>query len=207
MSLLVEPDGNLIIGDAREQDVPVPADLVRIDRSNATNWVSTRLLAALPANQNPLVAPNAVVRQDDMYLYVLDLGLKPYAPALDPSLSGNPFLRNIAEPATVYAVSFEAGTPVVTRATETKQLIFPTGMVLDQGILYICDRGEYSDPDLAGELLRVWRTLPHEFGVIIHFSQQRPTTPQERRQISQNIREIIEQEKPAHTVVTMAYAV
>jgi phage tail-like protein len=212
LSLLVQPSGDLIIGDGREQNIAVPADLVRIDRSNPAIWLETRLLAVLSAAQNPLVAPTAVVREDTSHIFVLDLGLKAYAPPLDPALSSDPFRRNVAEPAVIYRVDLGAPAPVVTapvviRASETGQLVHPTGMVLDQGTLYVSDRGDYSDPGLAGELLRVWRATPHEFGVIVHFSEQRPTTQRERRQIVQNIREIVNQEKPAHTDWTMVYAV
>ncbi len=205
LSLLVQPNGDLIIGDAREQNSATPADLVRVDRSNAALWAETRLLSAVPAGQNPLLAPTAVVRADANHLYVLDLGLKAYATALDPALSADPFRREAAEPAAVYQVDLSAAPPLVTRTTETAQLVFPSGMVLDQGTLYISDRGEYSDPILGGSLLRAWRAMPFEFGVIIYFSEQRPTTQQERRQIIQNIHDIISQEMPAHTIFTMAY--
>ena len=60
LSLLVQPNGNLIIGDGRQQNAAVPADLVLVDRSNNAAWVETSLLGALLADQNPLVAPTAV---------------------------------------------------------------------------------------------------------------------------------------------------
>ena len=113
----------------------------------------------------------------------------------------------MAEPATVYQVNLAAVPPVVTRTTENDQLVSPSGMVLNQGRLYIADRGEYSDPSQAGEMLRVWRAVEHEFGAVVHFSQQRPTTQQERRQIVQNISDIVNQEKPASTDWTMVFAV
>lgn len=294
LSLLVLGDGDLIIGDGREQNAAVPADLVRVDRTNPTSWVESRLLSSL-GTQNPLVMPTALVRDDSDRLFVLDVGLKPYLTNLDPALSGEHFRRHIAEPATIYQVDTEYDLnlmslttaddlptegkllvivakisnyyharifdgkgnkvidkgkdefkpdqlliqqleaalgsqpidrqtkdellqkissslghtlqPLVTRVTENHQLVYPTGMVWDEGTLYICDRGEYSDPSLSGAIQRVWRAVAHEFGVIVHFSEQRPTTQLERRQIVQNIREIVDQEKPAHTAWTMTYSV
>jgi hypothetical protein len=105
------------------------------------------------------------------------------------------------------SINLQPTPPQITRASEQGQLVRPTGMVQDaRGTLYIADRGEYSDPQLAGEMLRVWRASPHEFGVVVHFSSQRPTTLQDQRQIYQNVSDIVDQEKPAHTVWTMAYA-
>jgi phage tail-like protein len=202
LSLLVQPNGDLIIGDAREQNAATPADLVRVDRSNAMSWVESLLLAPMPAGTNPLVAPTAVVEDDADHLFVLDVGLKPLRPPL-----ANPFLRQVAEPAVAYRVNLGPSPPVVTRATETQQLVFPTGMVRSADALYVCDRGEYSDPVLAGPLLRVWRALPNEFGVVVHFSEQRPATPLERRQIVQNIHDIIAGERPVHATWTLVYAV
>jgi len=208
LSLAVLPNGNLLIGDGRQQNAAVPADIVRVDRSNSANWVQTPLLATVQAGQNPLVAPIGVLRKDDTHLYVLDLGLKPYLPQLDPNLASEPFRRNIAESAVLYSIDLGPNPPVVTRASETGQLVYPTGMVQDQaGMIYISDRGEYSDPQLSGEILRVWRAAPYQFGVAVHFSEQRPTTTQDRRQIFQNISEIVSQEKPAHTDWAMVYAV
>lgn len=81
-------------------------------------------------------------------------------------------------------------------------------MVQDQqGILYITDRGEYSDPNQSGEMLRVWRATPHEFGVAVHFSEQRPTTAQDRSQIMQTISQIVTLERPTHTDWATVYAV
>lgn len=205
ISLLVRSGGDLIIGDGREQDTAVPADLVRVDRSNAASWVESRLLASLSAAENPLVGPRAVVDGGDE-LYVLDVGLKPYRNGLDPALQADPFRRHIAEPAAIYSVDLAAAPPTVRRASETRQLVYPMGMALASGTLYVCDRGEY-DPELAGPLTRVWRAGEHEFGVVVHFSEQRPTSIKERRQIVHNIHQIVQRESPAHTAWTFLYAV
>jgi hypothetical protein len=205
VSLLVLANGDLVIGDAREQNAAVPADLVYVNRATSP-WAQTRLLAGLPAGQNPLVAPVALGAEDAAHWYVLDLGLKAYNRLLDPALTSFPFCRSIAVPAAVYRVTRDP--PAVIRACTTGQLVFPTGMVLDQGALYVCDRGEYSDPDLAQELMRVWRTQPHEFGVIVYFPERDPDHHKpELRQILQNVRDIVAREKPAHTLATVLSAV
>ena len=204
--------------------------------TNALFWLGITIINQMPATaaaaappvqigissilfnpQDPLIAPIALVKKDDMHLFVLDLGLKPYLPvaALDPNLTGKPFLRDMAEPAVVYSVELGktladiGNTPLlVTRASEKNQLVYPTGMVQDQqGILYITDRGEYSDPNQSGEMLRVWRATPHEFGVAVHFSEQRPTTAQDRSQIMQTISQIVTLERPTHTDWATVYAV
>ena len=205
--------------------------------TNALFWLGITIVNQIPATtgvappvqigissilfnpQNPLIAPNALVRKDDTHLFVLDLGLKPFIPvaALDPNpiMTGKPFLREMAEPAVVYSVELGktladiGNTPLlVARASERNQLVYPTGMVQDQhGILYIADRGENSDPGQSGALPRVWRARPHEFGVAVHFSQQRITTAQDRSQIMQTISQIVTLEKPAHTDWATVYAV
>jgi phage tail-like protein len=202
LSLFVQSNGDLIIGDGREQNLPTPGDLVRVDRTNPAAWVETPLLAPLPAGQNPLVSPVAIVQEDATHLYVLDTGLKPLLPPL-----ADPFVRVSAEPATVYRVDLALAPPAVTRAVENQGLVFPTGMVMVDGKLYICDRGEYSDPVLAGALPAVWRSRSYEFGVVVYFSSQRPTTPRQRRQIVNDIDEILVTQKPAHTSATFVYAV
>ncbi|GHO83203.1 phage tail protein [Dictyobacter formicarum] len=200
LSLTVLPNGDLLIGDGR-QNAAVPADIVHVNRSNNTSWVETLQFTAVPPGQNPLIAPVSMVRLDDTHLFVLDLGLKPVF-----SSGSQPFIRTMAETASIYTIDLGSTPPTITRATEQRQLVHPTGMVQDQWeTLYIADRGEYSDPQLAGQMLRVWRAAPHEFGVSVHFSQQRPTTQQEQRQIYQNIADIVDQEKPAHTIWTMVY--
>ena len=109
LSLLVEPDGRLIIGDGREQAPTGPAqfagNLVRVDRSTAT-WTETTLLGA----DNPLVAPTGLARTGDGQLYVLDAGLKPF----DPS-GADPFTCPVADPAGVFSVDVDAAPPTVAR--------------------------------------------------------------------------------------------
>lgn len=197
-SLLVASDGTLVIGDAREPDVPTPADLVAVDRSDPDDWVERRLLAGLPDEANPLVAPFALVEEEPGHVLVLDIGLKPEAD------ESEPFLRTIAEPPAVYRVSLDGGQPSVVRATEAGRMVFPTGMVRHGPTLYICDPGE---PELTTQRRRVWRVAPHEFGVVVHFSKQRPPTDEQQKTIIRDIGEIVDGQKPAGTYPTMVSAV
>ena len=198
-ALLVASDGTLVIGDAREADAPTPADLVVVDRTDPANWVERRLLAALPRDRNPLVAPFAVVEEDPGHLLVLDIGLKPDADASEP------FLRTIAEPAAVYRVALGLQPPAVTRATEAGRLVYPTDMVRHDGILYICDFGE---PELATQRRRQWRVAPHEFGVIVHFSKERPPrSAEQQKAIIRDITEIVVSQKPAGSFASVITAI
>jgi hypothetical protein len=207
LSLLVLASGDLIIGDAgtqQQQQPPLPGDLtgnlVRVNRSNPMSWVETVVLPIPPAGPNPLVAPTGVVAEDATHLLVLDVGLKPFSP--DPAA---PFLCDVAEPAVIYRVDLGVMPPAVTRASETGQFVFPTGMVLGNGTLYICDPGE---PEVAGIKPRLSRALPHEFAVLIHFCKQRlPSLPQDRQPLEERIRggigNILDQQKGAQTLYSI----
>lgn len=190
--------GDLVIGDGREQNAPTPGDLVHVTRAGP-GWVETRLLAALAAGANPLVAPVGVVEFKSTRLLVLDSGLKPVVP--NPA---DPFTREIAEPGALYWVDIAQTPPEVARASETQSLVAPRGMVLDGEDVFICDPGE---PEVAGLAPRVSRAMAHEFAVVVHFSKQRPATPLERRKIIGNIRDIVDRNKPAQTLWTVISSV
>jgi phage tail-like protein len=217
LSLLVLPNGNLIVGDAGKQttatgdNLPatdLPANLIYVDRLNDANWNDANWQESplpLGAN-NPLVAPTALIRADDSHLFVLDVGLKPFAP------SGNtPFITDVAEPAAIYQVALnltQVPPPVtsVTRLSEAGNMVYPTAMVMHQGKLLICDAGQsyVSGTDINNPPLP-YRLHPHEFGVVLHFCNRRlPSDPQAQQefqyQIIADIKNIIDQEKPAHTL-------
>jgi phage tail-like protein len=195
LSLAVEANGDLLIGDGGAQTGTAAANLVRVDRSNAAAWVATTLLPAA----NPLVAPTAIVRHDATRLLVLDAGLKPLYPA-----GASPFIRDVAEPAGVWWVEQAGATPALTPAVEPRRLVFPAGMALDGRTVHICDGGE---PAAAGVPIRPWRMSQHEFGVLVHFSSQRPTTLMQRAGIVQSIRELVNAQKPAQTHWTVVSAI
>ena len=203
LSLLVRPDGSLVVGDGGEQSPaagpgPFPGNLVAVDRGT-TPWTETLLLP----DGNPLVAPTAVTAASDGVLFVLDAGLKPFAPPTDP------FVLAAAEPAGVFRVDLRASPPSVVRVTEAGHMVFPTGMVADGERLVICDPGQ---PEVAG-LVPVWSRLqPFRFDVVIHFVDGRlPADPQQRatvqRQVVGNIRTVVEQERPAHTLWSLVTAI
>jgi hypothetical protein len=77
-------------------------------------------------------------------------------------------------------------------------------MVLNDGVLYVTDAGDYQDPALGGAL-RVWRAAPHEAGVVIHFSAQQPTNLLERRKIAHDVATIVDRERPAHSDPTFVF--
>jgi phage tail-like protein len=195
MSLLVRADGSLLIGDGREQSPASPdqfsGNLVRVDRSNPAGWAESTLLAP----GTPLVAPTGLATTPDGALYVLDAGLKPLRPP------GDPFVRSVAAPASVFRVDLDAAVPEVIRVSEPGYLVFPTGMIADGARLVICDPGH---PEVAGVVPGWPRLRPYRFDVVVHFSDGGlPADPQERsqaqNQVVAEIHVIVEDNRPAHT--------
>jgi len=205
LSIAVEADGTLLIGDGGPQDeeVSAPADLCgniwRANRS-ATPWTLTKLLPAV----NPLTAPTALARARDGQLYALDAGLKPISPS-----STDPFICPVAEHAAVYAVDLTATPPTVVRTTGPGQFVYPTGMVAAGDHLVVADPGQ---PEVEG-LEPFWgRVRPFQFDVSIHFTRSRlPEDPDELRRVLDqavgNISSIVDEQKPAHTLWTLATSI
>jgi hypothetical protein len=48
------------------------------------------------------------------------------------------------------------------------------------------------------QLKRNWRAHPNEIGVVVHFSQQRPTDPDERNRTRRGISGVLDEQKPSH---------
>ena len=197
LSLAVDADGDLLVGDGREQAPTSPeqrsGNVVHVDR-DATPWTETALLPP----GNALVAPTGLARTRDGVLYVLDAGLKPFAPP--PAF---PFISAVAEPAGVFRV--EPGSPATaSRITEPGQLVYPTGMVATGGRLVVADPGQPPNGWSLGNVdLKRSRALPHQFDVIVHFAGDRlPRDTAERRpvvrRVLSNTRAIVERERPAH---------
>jgi hypothetical protein len=264
ISLCLLSTGDLLVGDAyhlnqtAQPAQPIPADLVKIPKGQSSgdnvSWTGTRLLASLPMvtddrlrrtpsvrldslpNANPLVAPVAILRDDDNHFYVLDSGLAPHnmfddvakrsqdpnvnSSPLDPSDDVyNPCLRTFARPAAVYRVDLGPtgqSTPTITQVSEAGRLVRPSSMAMLNGTLYISDQG------LTTALLKMGissasQTLFNDaasFNVNVEFSNPRPSTlarrsrlKAERRQIVDAIAKIVDQEKPIHSIVsTLALA-
>ncbi|NTU80293.1 MAG: hypothetical protein HGA45_13110 [Chloroflexales bacterium] len=198
-NLVVEPtamalqaDGKLIIADAQTQSSTTPADLVEVALDNGVRARS--LLADLPSARNPLVFPTSLVFESPVSLLVCDTGLRLSQQRDDPAI------RALAEPAAIYRVDLAQSPPSITRVTRERNLVTPVDLALDRrGALIIADRGEA----ITTKPERSWRLGSHEFGVVVHFSRQRPTTGDERERIRRDIFDVIEAQKPAHTLAWM----
>lgn len=196
LSLAVNPDGTLLVGDGGDQAPASPAgfpgNLVQIDRTPAT-WTQTPLLPAA----NPLVAPTGIARTPDGRLFVLDTGVKPFTPS-----ATNPFICAVAQDAGIFQVDLTATPPSAVRITGPGQFVYPTGMTAAGPQLLVCDPGQ---PEVGG-LQPYWsRVRPYQFGVVIHFADSQLPADQGQRplvlaQAVGNIRTIIDDQKPAHTV-------
>ncbi|MFJ1961732.1 phage tail protein [Streptomyces massasporeus] len=200
LSLFVDRDGALVVGDGGDRQAPAGADsgcgnLVRIVRGGA-QWTHTRLLP----QHNPLVAPTAVTRVDPDALHVLDAGLQPFWPSATP----DPFILRTARPAGVLRVETAPGPGAGTtlRLTEPGHFVNPTGMTARGRQLIICDPGEIESSGIGLEGYRS-RLGPFDINVIIHFSESELSTdPAERRrelrQAVGTIKSIVRQHIPAH---------
>ncbi|GAA0436042.1 hypothetical protein Acor_55340 [Acrocarpospora corrugata] len=203
LSLFAERDGSLLIGDGGPQEPTGPADLpgglLRVVRA-ATPWTVTPVLSA------PLTAPTGIARGRDGELYVLDVGLKPFAPS-----TTDPFIGPVSRDACVLRVDPAAGKAV--QITERGQFVYPTGMVAVGDRLIVCDPGQPTTPtDVAGHEPYWCRVQPHLFNVVLHFTADRlPEDPDERHralvQVVGDIRGIVDAQKPAHTIWNLITAV
>jgi hypothetical protein len=107
---------------------------------------------------------------------------------------GDSSYRYLAEPAAIYRVDLSQTPPTITPATRERRLVQPAKLMVDRtGAPVVVDRG-------ARGRRRSWRAGSNEFGVLIYFSRQRPTTPEERYAIRRGVAKIVDEDKPAHTV-------
>lgn len=196
-SLLFGADGRLVIGDARAEG---PAELYRLDPAGGA---PTPLLAGLPAADNPLLAPYAVLQEDTHLLLVLDVGLQPDQ---DPN---RPYLRRALRPPALFRVDLRTDPPRVTRASEQGGLVFPRGMVQREGTVYLCDGGEpfTRDETTAGATpRRNFRASTNEFGVIVHFARTGASTEDQRAAL-RSLADALERERPASALPTRLTAI
>ncbi|WP_406253880.1 phage tail protein [Streptomyces chartreusis] len=195
--LLVGADGRLVIGDARAEG---PAELYRVDPAGGA---PTPLLAGVPAADNPLLAPYAIVQEDTHLLLVLDVGLQPDQ---DPN---RPYLRRTLRPPALYRVDLRTDPPRVTRASEPGGLVFPRGMVRQDGTVYLCDGGEPLTRDETGPNAtsrRNFRASANEIGVIVHFARTGATTEDQRAAL-RSLADALERERPASALPTRLTAI
>ncbi len=186
-ALVRAPDGTFVVADAKRSDGAEPADLWRVDPANG--WAAVSLLDTVPPEANPLICPTAIVIDSQTELLVCDTGLRL-------SFKEDPSNRAMAEPASVYRVDLSRTPPVITRLTREPGLVNPVKMVRDRrGKIIVIDAGESLR---APQLKRNWRAHPNEIGVVVHFSQQRPTDPEERNRTRRGIAAVLDEQKPGH---------
>ena len=191
-AIVQDAEGRLIIADAREpargNSRARAADLIRIDPDD--DWSETSLLGDLDIEQNPLIFPTGLVFESRQSLLVCDTGVR------ERSFQDGSN-RNMAEPAAIYRVDLSQSPVTITRITNQRHLVHPTKIVIDRrGDLIVADRG--AAYDIQGQE-REWRARTNEFGVVVYFSQQRPTSVERRNQIRFAIANVIDEQKPGHT--------
>jgi hypothetical protein len=187
-ALVMDSAGRFIIAEAKDQFGSTPADLVRIDP--AAGWTASSLLGGVPAGQNPLIFPTGLAFESPRSLLVCDTGARWGYDAAE----GDSSYRYLAEPAAIYRVDLSQTPPTITPATRERRLVQPAKLMVDRtGAPVVVDRG-------ARGRRRSWRAGSNEFGVLIYFSRQRPTTPEERYAIRRGVAKIVDEDKPAHTV-------
>lgn len=197
LSLLLEPDGTLLVGDGGPQEPTgpeqFPGNLWRVTRTAGPTWTEKALL---PGN-NALVAPTGLARTSDGSLYLLDAGLKPFSPTGFP----DPFLLPVAEPAAVLRIDLGATPAATVRITQPGQFVYPTAMVAVGDRLVVCDPGHPLQSFRS-------RTRPFEFDVVVHFMASRLPSDQDERdrltaQAVGNVQTIIDDQRPAHTICNL----
>lgn len=196
LSLFVERDGSLLVGDGGDQATAPETDggggnLIRVVRG-AEQWTHTPLLPP----DNALVAPTAVARPDDGQLFVLDAGLKPFWP----EFADDAFVLLRALPASVRVV--ETATASTARITGPGSFVNPTGMVAAGAGLVICDPGPVETIGMNENTYRP-RVQPFEMSVVIHFSSDELSADEALRKREMNgamgtITSIVGEHKPAH---------
>ncbi|MFJ3902878.1 hypothetical protein [Streptomyces sp. NPDC090025] len=202
LSLLVRPDGSLLVGDGGKQRPAGPAEfpgnVVTVSRA-AGGWTEAPLLPAA----NPLVAPTALaLDRDGTTLYVLDAGLKPLQPS-----TGSTFTLKVAEPAVVHRIATGAGgrPPVPVPLTVPGSFVCPTGLTATGGRLVISD---YGVPDGTGQNTYLPRLQPYRLDVVVHFTDGRLPQDAAQRAKARNqtigaIHTLVEQNKPAHVLAVL----
>jgi phage tail-like protein len=192
-ALAIDTQGHLIVTDAGDQQSTRPAGLWRIDPGDG--WRAAPLLDQVPHDRNPLIFPIALAIERAMTLLICDTGVRW-------GWDGDSWNRTLAETAAIYRVDLAESPPVITCVARDRRLVMPTKMALDQqGRLFISDRGELR----KGAPPRNWRAGTSEFGVVVLFSQQRPTLPEARDRLRREIIDKLEAYKPAESVGWVDY--
>ena len=194
-AMVMESPGKLIIADAKQPSSA--ADLIRVtydpsNPSNVSDWSVTSLLESLNLEENPLIFPTGLAWENPQSLIVCDTGVR----ERETGFGGEEYR---AEPAALYRVDFpDESPPQISRITDPRKLVNPSKIAVDRhNKIIIADRGAFYDVLRNQE--REWRARDNEFGVIVLFSQERTTEPEERNQIRFQITQIINEQKPGNT--------
>jgi phage tail-like protein len=186
-ALTMDSNGRFIVADSKDQFDYTPADLIIVDPK--TGWSETSLLDGVLPNENPLIYPTGLAFENLHSLYVCDVGIRW-------GYDDDEANRKMAEPAAIYRIDLLQTPPAISRVTYERKLVYPTKMILDRkGKLIVTDQGDYIQTVPPKE----WRAKANEFGVSVLFSQQRPTSPEDRNKTRQKIRNIVDEQKPANT--------
>lgn len=185
-ALAMNSEGDFIVADSKDQNKSDPADLIIVDHIDRSE---TSLLDMLPDGKNPLIFPTGLAFETPHSLLVCDSGLRWGSGEEEENY------RIIAEPAAIYRIDLsQPAQPTVTRVTSDRKLINPTKMIIDRkGKLIITDKGEFNETPP-----REWRAKANEFGISVFFSQQRPTSDEDRNRIRRGIENVINEQKPGH---------
>jgi phage tail-like protein len=184
-AIIMDASGRFIVADAQLQGSAAAADLVRVDP--AGGWTATSLLGAV-AN-NPLIFPTGMVWETDSVLLVSDTGVRW-------GFVGDSSNRVMAEEPHLYRVDLSQAPPVISQVTNQRQLVRPTRMGRDRnGRILVVDAGEF--PSDIGS--RSWRAGANEFGVAVLFSNQRPTSFDDRNLFRRGVVSVVDSQMPAHT--------
>lgn len=186
-ALAIDDQGRLFVADAQDQNGTTPANLVMVDPTD--NWAETLLLPLDPA-LNPLIYPTGIAFQDPETLLICDSGLRQGFKDFESN-------RAMSEPAALYRIDLSQSPPTVAKIDTRRRLTSPRKLAIDRTRnLVITDRGE--SLRLGGDVKREWRLRRNEFGVVVHFSVQRPSSVERRNAIRGWITEVMEENKPGH---------
>jgi len=188
-AIAITSSGKLVITDAgigpptpaEPTGALLPADVFLVDITTNPP-TKTSLISGVAGN--PLIYPNAVIAESANAILVSDLGVKP---------PGR--MARLAAPAALYRIPLPPQSAAVELVRSDASWVWPVDIELDvSGNVIVLDHGESQDQAPA----RSWRSLPHEFGVIVYFSESRPVAIGEKRKILGSISRVINLEKPAH---------
>jgi len=205
--IIVDAGGQVTDGTERAL---VP-DLIRITMTIDNNTPMSKettpriadpdaILKTLPLSENPLIFPTDIVVEAQNSFLVCDRGMKYARPSTD-----DPGVRTIARQPSLYRVRLMTGPDnsasrwTISRISQGSNLVDPAKMAFDaeKRELYLADPGiRYLNASLPHD----WRLYPHEFGVLVNFSTVGGLQAPERRRIVDEIRRIVTEEKPAHSL-------